>query len=125
MKKNIGAILAILVVMFGFPWAAVTFAPGDAAMAICFVLFFGVNSMSSLYVGIYAGMAVKQRWYLPLVHSAAFLLGTWTVFEWGNPDFYGYATAYLAISVLTMLITIVVVRNVRKELKNNDDQWVF
>lgn len=119
MKKNLGAMAVIFVAMFGFPWAAVTFAPGDAAMAICFVLFFGVNAMESLYVGIFSGMAVKERWYLPLVNSAAFLLGVWTVFEWGNPDFQGYAIAYLVLSVLTMLITIVVVRNIRKELNNN------
>ena len=42
MKKTLWAIFAILIVMFGFPWAAVTFAPGDAAMAVCFVLFFVV-----------------------------------------------------------------------------------
>lgn len=118
MKKNLMAVIAIFLVMFCMPWAAVTFAPGDAGMAICFVLFFGVNSMCSLYVGIYSGMAVKQRWYLPLVNSAAFLLGTWTVFDWGNPDFCGYAVAYLVLSVLTMLITIVVVRNIKKELNN-------
>ena len=118
MKKNIWAILAIFAVMFGLPWAAVTFAPGDAGMAIMFVLLFGVNAMESLYVGIYSGMEVKRRWYLPAVNSAAFLLGVWTVFDWGNPDFQGYAIAYLAISLLTMLITIVVVRNVRKELNN-------
>lgn len=119
MRKNIGAVTAILVVMFGFPWAAVTLVPGDTGMAIMFVLFFGVNAMESLYVGIYSGMAVKSRWYLPFVNSAAFLLGTWTVLDWGNPDFYGYALAYLIFSVLTMLVTIVVVRNIRKELNNN------
>lgn len=119
MKKNLFALFVILLVMLGFPWAAVTFAPGDAGMAICFVLFFGVNSMVSLFVGIYAGMAVKQRWYYPLLNSAAFLLGVWLVFDWGNPDFYGYAIAYLAISLLTMLISIVVIRNIRKELNNN------
>lgn len=118
MKKNLWAVMAIFMVMIGCPWAAVTFAPGDAGMAICFVLFFGVNSMCSLYVGIFSGMDIKRRWYLPLVNSAAFLLGTWTVFDWGNPDFYGYAVAYLVLSVLTMLITIVVVRNIRKELNN-------
>lgn len=119
MKKNLWAIAGMLLVMFGFPWATVTFASHDAGMAIMFILFFGVNAMESLYVGIYAGMAIKERWYLPPVNSAAFLLGVWTVLDWGNPDFYGYAIAYLALSVLTMLITVVVVRNVRKELNNN------
>lgn len=116
MKKNVAALMAVLIVMFGFPWAAVTFAPGDAGMAICFVLFFGVNSTVSMFAGIYAGLNLKQRWFFPLVNAAAFLLGAWTVFDWGNPDFYGFVIAYLAIALVAMLTTIVVVRNVRKEL---------
>lgn len=117
MKKNLWVLAAIAVVMVGCPWAAVTFAPGDAAMAICFVLFFGLNSLCSLYVGIYAGMAVKQRFWLPLANAAVFLLGAWTVFDWGNPDFHGYAIAYLAIGLLTMVVTIFVVRGIRRELE--------
>ena len=116
MKKNIYAVLAILTVMFGLPWAAVTHAPGDAGMAIMFVLLFGLNSMESMFVGIYTGLNVKQRFYLPAVNSAAFLLGVWTVFDWGNPDFYGYAIAYLAIALVSLLATIIVVRNIRKNM---------
>lgn len=118
MKKNIAAVLTILAVMFVCPWGAVTFAPGDAGMAICFVLFFGLNSLCSLYVGIFSGLDIKCRWYLPLVNAGAFLLGVWTVFDWGNPDFYGFAIAYLAIALVTMLATVVVKRNVQKELNN-------
>lgn len=117
MKKNIAAFVLIAAVMLLAPWAAATFASHDAGMAICFVLFFGVNFMCSLYVGIFSGLAVKQRWYLPIVNAAAFLLGVWIVFDWGNPDFYGFSIAYLAVGLLTMLITIVVVRNVRKEME--------
>lgn len=118
MKKNIAVIAAIVAVMFGLPWAAVTFAPGDAGMAICFVLFFGVNFMCSLYVGIFSGLAMKQRWFLPIVNAAAFLLSAWILFDIGEPAFMGYAAAYLIFGLLTMLITVVVVRNVRKELNN-------
>jgi hypothetical protein len=96
--------------------AEIVLTPGDAGMAICFVLFFGVNSMCSLYVGIFSGLAVKQRWYLPFLNSAIFLLGTWTVFDWGSPDFYGYAIAYLAIALVAVLTTIIVVRNIRKNM---------
>ena len=117
MKKNLWALAAIIAVMFGLPWATVTFASHDAGMAICFVLFFGVNCMESLFVGIFSGLAVRRRWYLPLVNGAAFLLGVWTVFDWGNPDFYGFATAYLAIGLVAMAVTIVVARNVRKQLQ--------
>lgn len=116
MKKNIAALVVIALVMVACPWAAVTFAPGDAGMAICFVLFFGVNSMCSLYVGIFSGLAIRQRWYLPFLNAAIFLLGTWLIFDWGNPDFYGYAIAYLAIALVAVLTTIIVVRNIRKNM---------
>ena len=116
MKKHIAPLMAVLIVMFGFPWAAVTFAPGDAGMAICFVLFFGVNSTVSMFAGIYAGLAPKQRFYLPFANAALFLLGVWTVFDWGNPDFKGYAIAYLCIALVSMFATILVVRNIRKNM---------
>lgn len=118
MKKNIAALILIAVVMFLLPGATVVFAPHDAGMAICFVLFFGLNSLFSLYVGIYSGLNVKSRWYLPVINAAAFLLGVWTVFDWGNPDFCGFAIAYLVIALLAMVTTIVVVRNIKKELAN-------
>lgn len=116
MRKNIGAILVMILVMFGLPGAAVAFAPGDAGMAIAFILFFGLNPAESMFVGIYSGMDLKHRWYLPPVNGALFLLGVWTVFDWGNPDFYGYAIAYLGVALVAMLTTVIVVRNVRKEL---------
>ena len=118
MKKNIAALILIAVVMLLLPGATGVLAPHDAGMAICFVLFFGLNSLFSLYVGIYSGLNVKGRWYLPAINAAAFLLGVWTVFDWGNPDFYGFAIAYLVIAVLAMVTTIVVVRNIKKELAN-------
>lgn len=119
MKKNLAAFFVILLVMVGLPWAAVTFADHDAGMAIMFVLLFGLNSMESMFVGVFAGLAVKQRWIFPMVNPAAFLLGVWTAFDWGNPDFYGYAIAYLSIAAVSMLATVVVVRNVRKELNKS------
>ena len=114
MKKSICAILAILTVMFGLPWAAVTFADHDAGMAMAFLLFFAIDPAFSLCLGIYSGLAVRRRWFLPAVNGAAFLLGVWTVFDWGNPDFYGYAVAFLAIGLASMLAA-AVVRNIRKK----------
>ena len=85
-------------------------------MAIAFILFFGLNPAESMFVGIYSGMDLKHRWYLPAVNAALFLLGVWTVFDWGNPDFYGFCVAYLAVALVAMLTTVIVVRNIRKEL---------
>lgn len=117
MKRNIIALILIGIVMFVCPWAAVTFAPGDAGMAVCFLLFFGLNSLCSLYVGIYAGMNVKTRWYLPIVNAAAFLLSAWILFDPTEQVFKGYAIAYLILGLLSMVVTVFVVRGIRKELE--------
>ena len=85
-------------------------------MAIAFILFFGLNPAESMFAGIYSGLDMKHRWYLPAVNAALFLLGVWTVFDWGNPDFYGFCVAYLAVALVAMLTTVIVVRNIRKEL---------
>ena len=117
MKKNLWALGIIGAVMLGCPWGAVTFAPGDAGMAICFLLFFGLNPLCSLYVGIWSGMAVKQRWFLPFANAAAFLLSAWLLFDPSEPAFTGYAIAYLAVGLLSMVVTIFVVRGIRRELQ--------
>ncbi len=106
----------IALVMVFCPWAAVEFAPGDAGMAICFVLFFGLNPVCSLYVGIWSGLDVKRRWYLPLLNGAAFLLGAWLIFTKEEPAFTGYAIAYLAVGLLSMMVSVFVVRGIRREL---------
>ena len=116
MKKNLYAFIIIGVIMLLCPWAVVAFAPHDAGMAISFLLFYGVDALCSLYVGIWSGLRVKERWYLPLVNGAAFLLGVWTGYDWGNPDFYGFAIAYLVVSLLAMMVTVFVVRGIRREM---------
>ncbi len=117
MKRNAVALALMVAVMAGCPWAAVMFAPGDAGMAICFVLFFGLNPLCSLYVGIWSGLSVKSRWYLPLLNAAVFLAASWAVFTREEPAFMGYAAAYLAVGILTMVVTVLVVRGIRQELK--------
>lgn len=117
MKKNLGVLIAIAFVMVALPWAAVNFAPGDGGMAVCFVLFFGLNPMCSLFVGIWSGMAVKERWYLPLVNAGVFLLAAWLLFTFREQAFSWFAAAYLGIALLAMVVTIFVVRGIRWELK--------
>ncbi len=116
MRKNMVVLMVIAIVMLALPWGTVAFASHDAGMAISFLLFFGVNPLCSMYVGIWSGLAAKERWYLPCVNPAAFLLGVWTGYDWGNPDFYGYAIAYLVVGFLAMVVTVFVVRGIRKEL---------
>ena len=88
---------ATAAVMLGFPWAAATFAPGDAGMGICFLLFFAVDPVYAIAAGILAGRDVRKLWYHPLLTAAGFLLGCWLMFEMGEPAFYRYALVYLGL----------------------------
>ena len=104
MKKLTGWIVAAAVLMVGCPWLAVTFA-GDAGMAICFILFFGVNPLFSAVSGAAAGGDIKQLWSLPVITAGLFLLGTWIFFELGEPAFFLYSGVYLAIGFVAMLLS--------------------
>lgn len=115
MRRNAGALVTILLVTVALPWIGVTFAPPDAGMAVGFLLFFGLNPMCSMFAGIWAGMDGKNRWYLPLVYAAAYLLGAWGFFAPGEPVFLGFAGAYLGISLLAMAVTVLVRRGIRRE----------
>ena len=59
------SILAMLL-MIGCPWLAATFA-GSAGMAVCLLLFFGVNPIFSAVCGVFAGKDIKRLWPLPIV----------------------------------------------------------
>lgn len=92
-------------VMVLLPWLTVNFVKGDAAMAVCFLLFFGVNPIFSIAMGIFAGKGRKVLWSLPILTSALFILGTWAFFGMGEPAFLLYAGIYLILGMISMGIT--------------------
>ena len=62
MKKNIIFLLVVsAVIMLALPWLAVTLVKSDAGMAACFVLFFAVNPIYSVVIGILAGKSLKLK----------------------------------------------------------------
>ena len=103
MKKHLGWMAAAAVLMIGCPWMAVAFA-GDAGMAVCFVLFFGINPLFSALCGWAAGRDIKRLWILPVGTAGLFLLGVWIFFELGEPGFLVYAGIYLVIGFAAMLL---------------------
>ena len=109
MKKNIILWLAVsAVVMLALPWLAVTFVKGDAGMAVCLILFFAINPIYSVAIGVFAGKDVKHLWSLPIVSAALFLIGTWIFFDIGEMAFVLYAVVYLALGIVTMLISMII-----------------
>ena len=106
MKKNIILwVAASMAVMLAFPWLAVTFVKGDAGMAVCFLLFFAVNPLYSVLIGVFAGKDVKHLWSLPVISAVLFLIGTWIFFDMGETAFILYAAVYLIIGIMAMLIS--------------------
>lgn len=101
MKKLLLWTLAALALMIGCPWLAVTFA-GTAGMAVCFLLFFGVDPLFAAICGWEAGKEIRTLWPLPLITAAAFLAGVWLFFEMGEPAFLLYGGVYLLIGIAAM-----------------------
>lgn len=106
MKKSIILWLAAsAVVMLALPWLVVTFVKGDAAMAVCFLLFFAVNPFYSMAIGAFAGKDIRRIGSLPVVSAMLFLIGTWIFFDMGESAFILYASAYLGLGIAAMLIS--------------------
>lgn len=77
-------------------------------MAVCFLLFFGINPIYSVAVGTFAGKSIRQLWHLPFISAVLFLMGTWMFFDIGETAFFLYAVVYLCLGICAMLITVLV-----------------
>ncbi len=101
--KRIGFWLAAsALVMLFLPWLAVTLINGPDGMAAVFLLFFAVDPVYSILVGLAAGKDPKSRWYLPIASAALFLAGVWAQFEPSETAFLLYAAGYLALGLSAM-----------------------
>ena len=105
MKKNVFRLAVSALIMFALPWLTVTLIRSDAAMAVCFILFFAVDPVWSVVLGVLSGNEFRSSWYLPLLSALFFLAGTWTFFDRGEAAFLLYALIYLALGAAAMLLT--------------------
>ena len=105
MKKIIFWLILSVFVMFALPWLAVTLVKGDGGMAACFILFFAVNPVFSIILGIFAGEDVRRSWWLPVISVVFFLAGTWIFFDMGEVAFIMYAAGYLVLGIAAMLVS--------------------
>ncbi|MCM1109294.1 MAG: hypothetical protein NC388_09670 [Clostridium sp.] len=92
-------------VMFILPFAVAKLASECSGMALCLILFFVINPIYSIIIGSVAGHNIKKLWSLPLIPSVAFLAGAWLFFDIHELWFIAYATVYLCLGVVAMLIT--------------------
>lgn len=104
-KKLIGWLIGSAAVMLLLPWAAVTFVKSDAGMTVTLLLFFAIDPIYSIILGIFAGKHIKELWSLPVMAATLFLLGTWISFDPGEGAFVIYAGVYWAIGMVSMLFS--------------------
>lgn len=105
-KTNIIYALVSLLIMVGLPWLATTFANSDWGMLVCMLLFFAVDPILSVCIGIFTGENFRTAWYQPLLCAAFFLVGAWLFLDAGETVFLGYAGVYVTLSYLAAAITI-------------------
>lgn len=66
-KRNAVCTLIAALVALLFPWLAVTLVRGDGGMAVCFLLFFAVNPVTAILLGIF----FRQKYPRGMVPAAA------------------------------------------------------
>lgn len=91
-----------VIVMFALPFAVARLASECSGMVLCMMLFFIVNPIYSVILGVNCGKNIRRMWHVPLVSSIAFLAGTWLFFDIREVWFIIYASVYLAIGWITM-----------------------
>ena len=106
MRRNIIAVFSVsLILMLVIPFIIVRLIRSDAAMALCFILFYAVNPLYCIIGGWLAGKDIRDNLWFPVVVSVSFLIGTWSLFEFAEPAFIMYAVIYLGLSCATMFIS--------------------
>lgn len=115
MKNNfILWFIVSIVIMLILPWLAISFINGDAGMAVCFILFFIINPVCSIIMGVFSGKSIKNLWGMPIISAFLFLFGSWIFFDRGEKEFIIYAGIYLILGIVAMLISMIVHKKVQR-----------
>ena len=105
-KRTIITLLIAAVVALLLPWLAVTLVPGDSGMMASFLLFFAIDPITAVLLGVFSGGNVRGAWFQPLLFAALFLLGAWVLFTMAETAFVLYAVIYLLLGYAAMLAAV-------------------
>lgn len=107
MNKTPQWLLAAAAVMLLLPLLFCSFLPPKAGMAGMLLLYLLIEPLVTLFIGTFAGREMKKNWYLPPAAAVLSVLGSWLIFEMGEPAFLLYAGGCLVLGVIAMLVTFV------------------
>ncbi|QJE31144.1 hypothetical protein HHO38_17910 [Parabacteroides distasonis] len=90
--------------MVVLPFAVARLASECSGMALCMMLFFIINPVYSVILGLNCGRNIRRMWSFPLISSITFLAGTWLFFDIREVWFLVYAAIYLLLGWIAMFI---------------------
>lgn len=103
-KKYVYWLCVTAVIMVVLPFAVARLASECSGMALCMMLFFIINPVYSVILGLNCGKNIRRMWSLPLISSITFLAGTWLFFDIREVWFLVYAAIYLLLGWIAMFI---------------------
>lgn len=123
-KKNICYALISAFFMLLLPFLVMIFEKDGAGTVVwCILLFFVVNPIAVIMIGVLSGLNVRYCWFQPLFLAVLYLVGAWLFISSSNA-FLKYGIIYLALGYFVTFITGVVVTNNRKieeEIKQSSE----
>lgn len=104
-NKNISCTMVAAVIMLLVPYLvnSLIVNMGFDPLGTFIVLFYVVNPLTAIGIGVYSGMSVKSLWIQPLFVSVLFLAGMSILFGTVAFDFIYYAQIYLILGYFAML----------------------
>ena len=94
---------AALLLFLIIPWVTCLVIKSDAAMAVCFILWYAIDPVFAIAAGMFAGKRPRELWFLPLLLPVLFLISTRICFA-PDPAYMGYALMYALLGGTTMLV---------------------
>ena len=100
-------LIMILSLLFGvllvIPLITINTVKADAGMLVTLILFFIINPLLSVFIGIIAGKDVRLFWFSPFLIGVLFWLFSSLTYKTAFP--FVYSIAYIIISAIAMVIT--------------------
>jgi len=106
MKRFVIIMAFIITAMLIIPLLTVNTIKAEAGMLVALVLFFGLNPIVSVCVGILSGQSIKYFWYTPILTATLFWVFSSFTYQTAFPVV--YSAVYFVICLISMLITCII-----------------
>ena len=128
MKKSIEIVLFTILVMYLCPFILTRLFDQQNGQALMFILLLCINPIYCLLLGIACGLDWKNCLYYPLFPLIIFVASMYYIFNTFDKAFVVYGLFYFAITLVTMLVTIFIIRRKEKQLQtvlgeNDETKW--